>query len=100
MSSGDVLNVLNNLAKAMKRHLQESHSVKLNGIGSFWLDGRARGNGVPTMEEVSSSQFSTIICRFQPEITRDQSGRITSRALVQGATFASLASLGDSQCGG
>lgn len=97
LSSGDVFNTLHSLATVMKTYLQESHSVKLDGIGTFSLRSRASGNGVAGEKEVSSTQINTIVCQFTPEHTRNADGSIATRALVQGVTFVKLASLVDDE---
>lgn len=93
MTSGDMYNALHSLATVMKRYLQESHSVKLDGIGTFSLHSRAGGKGVDSENEVNSSQIGRVVCHFVPETTKNVDGTVATRALVQGATFVSLASL-------
>lgn len=93
LTSGDVYNVLHNLALVMKTYLQESHSVKLDGIGSFMLRSRSGGNGVDTQDEVSASQIKSIVCHFTPETTLNPDGTVATRALVQGVSFVKLSTL-------
>lgn len=96
MTPGDMYNALHTLASVMKRYLQESHSVKLDGIGTFSLHSRAGGNGVATEKEVNSTQIGRIVCHFVPETTKNIDGTVATRALVQGVSFVSLASLTES----
>lgn len=96
MTPSDMYNALHTLASVMKRYLQESHSVKLDGIGTFSLRSRAGGNGVATEKEVNSTQIGHIVCHFVPETTKNIDGTVATRALVQGVSFVSLASLTES----
>lgn len=93
MTPGDMYNALHALASVMKRYLQESHSVKLDGIGTFSLCSHASGRGVDTEKAVNSSQIARVSCRFVPEMTKNIDGTVATRALVQGVTFVSLSSL-------
>ena len=62
--------------------LEAGYSVKLKGVGTFYLTGRAEGQGVDTPEEVSGQQFSKLQVRFIPEYRRMQNGQVAERTLV------------------
>lgn len=86
LTPGDTLNVIDNLMLVMKRHLLNSRSVRLNGLGTFTIFCRARGNGVDTEEEVSSNQIKNLSVRFLPEYTVSGFEGKT-RAMFQGVEF-------------
>lgn len=83
---GEVHNVVRNLMSVMITELQNGNSVRLNGIGTFTLKVRAKGNGVMTPEEVNPSQITGLRCMFTPEYFRP-SGLSTTRAIEKGVVF-------------
>lgn len=89
LTEGDVHNVVRNLMSVMREQLLNSKSVKLDGLGTFTMIARAGGNGVETLDEVSSTQITKLHCRFTPEYTRSTSSE-TTRALTEGATYIRL----------
>ena len=70
------------LGEVLGSMLEAGYSVKLKGVGTFYLTGRAEGQGVDTPEEVSGQQFSKLQVRFIPEYRREQNGKVTGRTLV------------------
>ena len=66
VSETDVIAVLNAIPKVMTRYLAEGHSVKLDGIGSFYLNFECKKTGVDTAEEVSMDQVTNIKVQFRP----------------------------------
>ena len=58
--------VLNAIPSVMTRYLAEGHSVKLDGIGSFYLTLECKKTGVDTAEEVSTDQITNIKVQFRP----------------------------------
>ena len=66
VSETDVIAVLNAIPKVMTRYLAEGHSVKLDGIGSFFLNFECKKTGVDTAEEVSMDQVTNIKVQFRP----------------------------------
>ena len=66
VSQTDVMAVLNAIPKVMTRYLAEGHSVKLDGIGSFFLNFECKKTGVDTAEEVSMDQVTNIKVQFRP----------------------------------
>ncbi len=83
---GEVHNVVRNLMSIMITELQNGNSVKLNGMGTFTLKVRSKGNGVMTADEVSPSQITGLRCMFTPEYFRP-SGLNTTRAIENGVVF-------------
>ena len=102
LTPGDVQNVVRNLLSVMRVHLLNSHSVRLEGLGTFTMGIRSRGKGVDTEEKVNPNQITTVHCRFTPEYFRPIAVG-TTRALTQGMTFAHADLIGkvvDSNAGG
>lgn len=66
VSETDVIAVLNAIPKVMTRYLAEGHSVKLDGIGSFYLNFECKKTGVDTPEKVSMDQVTNIKVQFRP----------------------------------
>ena len=66
VSQTDVMAVLNAIPTVMTRYLAEGHSVKLDGIGSFFLTFECKKTGVDTPEEVSMDQVTNIKVQFRP----------------------------------
>ena len=66
VSQTDVMAVLTAIPTVMTRYLAEGHSVKLDGIGSFFLNFECKKTGVDTPEEVSMDQVTNIKVQFRP----------------------------------
>ena len=66
VSYADVMAVLSAIPNVMTRYLAEGHSVKLDGIGSFFLTFECKKTGVDTPEEVSIDQVTNIKVQFRP----------------------------------
>ena len=66
VSQTDVMAVQNAIPTVMTRYLAEGHSVKLDGIGSFFLTFECKKTGVDTPEEVSMDQVTNIKVQFRP----------------------------------
>jgi len=108
LSAGDSKNVIDNLVTVMKRHLQSSESVTLDGLGTFHLTMKSSGKGVESKDDVSATQ-ATLMVRFLPASTRNTDRTVATRSLVNGAkcirfdrqpTSASGGDSGDSGQGG
>ncbi|WP_455584746.1 HU family DNA-binding protein [Bacteroides sp.] len=87
LTPGDVQNVVRNLLSVMRGHLLNSYSVRLEGLGTFTMKIRSRGKGVDAEEKVNPNQITSVHCRFTPEYFRPIAVG-TTRALMQGVTFA------------
>lgn len=72
LSPGDVKNVIDHLMDVMRIHLMDSHSVKLDGLGSFTVTAKANGTGVETEKEVNANQINGLRVRFTPSYTRNR----------------------------
>ena len=66
VSYTDVISVLTAIPGVMRRYLAEGHSVKLDGIGSFFLTFECKKTGVDSAEEVSMDQVTNIKVQFRP----------------------------------
>ena len=82
LSPGDVMSTIANLVTVITRHLRDSHSVTLDGLGTFYLVGRATGAGVDTPQEVSPRQFRKLSVAFIPEYSRTSSHAVVARTIV------------------
>ena len=60
--------------------MAQGRSVKLDGIGTFFFQSNASGNGVDSPEEVSPRQIHGVKIRFIPE-TKYQPGGGSRRAI-------------------
>ena len=75
VSKGDTYAVLLGLGEVLGSMLEAGYSVKLKGVGTFYLTGRAEGQGVDTPEEVSGQQFSKLRVWIRPKKYRVSSSR-------------------------
>ncbi len=82
VSRADTYAVLLGLGEVLGSMMEAGYSVKLKGVGTFYLTGRARGRGVDTPEEVSGKQFTNVLVRFIPEYRREYNRKVSGRALV------------------
>jgi len=83
---GDVHNIIRSLTEVMSEELLNGHSVRLDGLGTFTLYIRSRGNGVDSADKVNPSQINSLICKFTPEYHRPVFGG-TTRAMYEGVEF-------------
>lgn len=83
ISPADTRAVLTALGSVLADYMSKGRSVKLDGIGSFYLTATAARNGADTEKEVTASQIVGTRVRFTPE-TRYRSGaaRVASRSLI------------------
>lgn len=86
LTPGDTLSAIRNLMRVMSRHLMNSTSVRLDGLGTFTVVAHSRGNGVDDAEDVNPSQISRLRIRFTPEYTRN-SFEGTTRAIFENVKF-------------
>lgn len=82
VTRGDVYAVLLGLGEVMGEMLAMGSSVKLDGLGTFYLVGRAVGAGVDTPQEVSPRQFRKLSVAFIPEYSRTSSHAVVARTIV------------------
>lgn len=84
VSKGDTYAVLMGLGAVLGDMMKAGNSVKLDGLGTFYLVGNANGQGVDTPEEVSPEQFKKITVAFIPEYKRTQNNQVRKRTIVPG----------------
>ncbi len=82
VTRGDVYAVLLGLGEVMGEMLAMGSSVKLDGLGTFYLVGKATGAGVDTPQEVSPRQFRKLSVAFIPEYSRTSSHAVVARTIV------------------
>lgn len=82
VTRGDVYAVLLGLGEVMGEMLAMGSSVKLDGLGTFYLVGKAVGAGVDTPQEVSPRQFRKLSVAFIPEYSRTSSHAVVARTIV------------------
>jgi predicted histone-like DNA-binding protein len=69
MSLADVKAVLEALSGVMGDYMAQGRSVELDGIGSFFFQSSATGNGVKKAEKVSANLINGVKVRFILETT-------------------------------
>lgn len=74
VAPADVKAVLTALSGVMGDYMAQGRSVKLDGIGSFFFQSSATGNGKNTAEDVSASDINGVKVRFIPETTYKRGG--------------------------
>ena len=87
---GDTYAVLLGLGEVLGELMSAGNSVKLDGLGTFYLVGNANGAGVETPEEVSPKQFKKMTVRGarepRPFRRHDRSCGLT-HTFVKGDTY-------------
>ena len=82
VSLGDAYAVLVGLGEVLGDMMQMGNSVKLDGLGTFYLVGKANGEGVDTPEEVTANQFGKVKVAFIPEYRREGNHKVARRTIV------------------
>lgn len=82
VTPGDIYAVLVNLGDVMREMLSEGRSVRLKGVGTFYLSCQSSSRGVDTPEEVSPELITAVKVRFIPEYSRRQDNQVTERTLI------------------
>lgn len=82
VSPADVNAVLTALGSVLGDYMSDGHTVKLDGVGTFYYTANASGNGVSAEEEVSATQITDVRIRFIPERFANSSHKTVSRAFV------------------
>ena len=67
VSYTDIMAVLTSLPSVMQRYLAEGHTVKLDGIGTFFLAVQCTKTGVANKEDISAEQITNVKVQFRPE---------------------------------
>ena len=74
VAPADVLAVLKALSGVMGDYMAQGRSVKLDGIGSFYFQASATGNGVEKAEDVTANLINGVKVKFIPETTYKRGG--------------------------
>ena len=82
VSRADTYAVLVELGDVMGRLMASGRSVKLDGVGTFYLTCQTKGKGTDTPEELTPDMITDVKVRFIPEYSRGQRGQITSRTML------------------
>lgn len=80
VSHADVTAVLTALPTVMRRYLAEGHTVKLDGIGTFFLTVQCTKTGVADVKKISANQITNVKVQFRPEM--ESTGRKGKRRNV------------------
>ena len=75
VSYTDIMAVLTSLPTVMQRYLAEGHTVKLEGIGTFYLTVQCTKTGVERKEDCSAEQITNVKVQFRPEMESPTTGR-------------------------
>ena len=86
LSPGDVHNVIRNLNDVIGQELLNSHSVNLEGWGTYTILANAKGKGVDTSGEVGPAQIKNLRIRFSPTYTRNVGEGVT-RSVFAGIEY-------------
>ena len=70
------------LGEVLGSMMELGNSVKLDGLGTFYLVGNTNGQGVDTPEEVSPKQFRKVTVAFILEYRREQNNQVWKRTIV------------------
>lgn len=82
VSPGDTYAVLTGLGQVLGDLMESGNSVKLEGLGTFYLVGQAKGRGVDSPEQVQPAQFGKVSVAFIPEYRRSHNRSVTGKTLV------------------
>lgn len=81
VSRSDTYAVLVELGDVLGRLMATGRTVKLKGIGTFYLTCQTRGKGTDTPEELTADMITPKV-RFIPEYSRDMHNRVTKRPML------------------
>ncbi len=82
VSKADTYAVLTDLGEVMGELMATGRSVKLKGMGTFYLNCRTRGKGKDTPEEVTPSMITDVNVSFIPEYERNSRGEVIKRPMI------------------
>ncbi|KAA6338383.1 hypothetical protein EZS27_013608 [termite gut metagenome] len=86
LTIGDVHNAIRNLIEVMKQELLNSHSVRLDSLGTFTVISHSRGKGVSSFDLVNHTQIAQLLVRFTPVSTYNHIDG-TTRSIFTGVEF-------------
>ena len=82
VSRADTYAVLVELGDVLGQLMASGRSVKLKGVGTFYLTCQTRGKGTDTPEELTEDMLTDVKVRFIPEYRRGQRKQITNRTMI------------------
>ena len=82
VSRADTYAVLTELGEVLGQIMAEGRSVKLKGVGTFYLTCHTKGNGTDTPEELTPEMITAMKVRFIPEYNRGQRKQIVKRTMI------------------
>ncbi len=82
VSRADTYAVLVELGDVLGQLMASGRSVKLKGVGTFYLTCQTRGTGTATREELTPEMITGVKVRFIPEYSRGQRKEIIDRPLL------------------
>lgn len=82
VSRADTYAVLVDLGRVLGELMAEGRSVKLKGVGTFYLTCQTQGNGTDTPEELTPGHINGVKVCFIPEYNRGHNAQISQRTLV------------------
>ena len=84
----DIVAVISELVVTMKRHLQQSHRVRLNRLGTFKI-GMSTSPALTAKDFTASGNVKSVHVLFQPE-TKIEKDRTRVKALLTGCKVKEL----------
>ena len=81
VSRADTYAVLVELGEVLGRLMASGRTVKLQGVGTFYLTCQTRGKGTDTPEELTPDMIAAKV-RFIPEYSRGQRNQVTKRTML------------------
>lgn len=87
VSPADTFAVLKGLGGVLGDFMAEGRTVKLEGVGTFYLTAAANKQGVDSPDKVNATLITSARVRFIPETTRTASNRVATRSLISNNIF-------------
>ena len=87
VSRADTFAVLKELGGVVGDYIAQGRTVKLDGLGTFYLTAAATKQGVDSPDKVKATNITGVRVRFIPETTRTAGNRIATRSLVSNNIF-------------
>ncbi len=87
VSRADTFAVLKDLGGVVGDYIAQGRTVKLDGLGTFYLTAAAPKQGVDSPDKVKATNITGVRVRFIPETTRTSGNRIATRSLVSNNIF-------------
>lgn len=82
VSRSDTYAVLVDLGEVLGEIMAEGRTVKLKGVGTFYLTCQTKGKGTDTPEELTADQITDVKVRFIPEYNRNHQRKVTRRTMM------------------